>query len=186
MRVEARTLASAACVSRRWRQLAREERLWEAACVREWANTGLREQILCTVLLSASSVGRLGQVPSAAAPPSPAAWRRSATPPGLHCSPRLPHPAQLHQLQRGLSIRVGDRPSTCSWLKRPPTATAPFLAVDFHGNVAHGSSEEAASSGRGSRFRRGGGPLHGRPPGPPPRLPANRSGMLLSSGLEWA
>ncbi|WVZ93384.1 hypothetical protein U9M48_039367 [Paspalum notatum var. saurae] len=28
MRAEARTLASAVCVSRRWRQLAREERLW--------------------------------------------------------------------------------------------------------------------------------------------------------------
>ncbi|XP_020099538.1 F-box protein GID2 [Ananas comosus] len=35
-RADARTLAAAACVSRRWRRLAADERLWEAACVRHW------------------------------------------------------------------------------------------------------------------------------------------------------
>ncbi|KAL5208188.1 hypothetical protein ABZP36_032623 [Zizania latifolia] len=43
-RAEARTLAAAACVSQGWRQLAEDERLWEAACVREWANIGFSER----------------------------------------------------------------------------------------------------------------------------------------------
>ncbi|KAL5211085.1 hypothetical protein ABZP36_006708 [Zizania latifolia] len=43
-RVEARTLAATACVSRGWRQLAEDEHLWEAACVREWANLGFSER----------------------------------------------------------------------------------------------------------------------------------------------
>ncbi|KAJ1279781.1 hypothetical protein BS78_04G181800 [Paspalum vaginatum] len=59
MRAEARTLASAACVSRGWRQLARDERLWEAACVREWANTGFSEQMLRCVVLSLGGFRRL-------------------------------------------------------------------------------------------------------------------------------
>jgi F-box protein GID2 len=51
MRAEARTRASAACVSRAWRQLARDERLWEAACVREWVSIGYSEQMLRKVVL---------------------------------------------------------------------------------------------------------------------------------------
>lgn len=59
MRAEARTLATAGCVSRGWRQLARDERLWEAACVREWPNLGLSEQILRMVVLSFGGFRRL-------------------------------------------------------------------------------------------------------------------------------
>ncbi|KAF8653028.1 hypothetical protein HU200_062466 [Digitaria exilis] len=59
MRAEARTLASAACVSRGWRQLARDERLWEAACVREWANLGFSEQMLRMIVLSFGGFRRL-------------------------------------------------------------------------------------------------------------------------------
>ncbi|CAD6243939.1 unnamed protein product [Miscanthus lutarioriparius] len=57
MRAEARTLAAAACVSRGWRVLARDERLWEAACLRDWAYTGFSEQMLRTVVLSLGASG---------------------------------------------------------------------------------------------------------------------------------
>lgn len=62
MRAEARTLASAACVSRAWRQLARDERLWEAACVREWASLGCPEQKLRIVVLRLGGFRRLHEV----------------------------------------------------------------------------------------------------------------------------
>ncbi|KAF0928986.1 hypothetical protein E2562_011074 [Oryza meyeriana var. granulata] len=61
-RAEARTLAAAACVSRGWRQLAEDERLWEAACVREWANLGFSEQQLRAVVLSLGGFRRLHAV----------------------------------------------------------------------------------------------------------------------------
>ncbi|XP_040376198.1 F-box protein GID2 isoform X2 [Oryza brachyantha] len=61
-RAEARTLAVAACVSRGWRQLAEDERLWEAACVREWANLGFSEQQLRAVVLSLGGFRRLHAV----------------------------------------------------------------------------------------------------------------------------
>ncbi|XP_044974645.1 F-box protein GID2-like [Hordeum vulgare subsp. vulgare] len=50
-RAEAPTLAAAACVSRGWRVLAQDERLWEAACVREWAGLGFSEHLLRAVVL---------------------------------------------------------------------------------------------------------------------------------------
>jgi len=61
-RAEARTLAAAACVSQGWRQLAEDERLWEAACVREWANLGFSEQQLRAVVLSLGGFRRLHAV----------------------------------------------------------------------------------------------------------------------------
>lgn len=87
MRAEARTLASAACVSRGWRQLARDERLWEAACVREWANTGFTEQMLRGVVLSLGGFRRLHeqfirplQQRAAGAPPAPPGQQRRQVP----------------------------------------------------------------------------------------------------------
>jgi F-box protein GID2 len=62
MRAEARTLASAACVSRAWRQLARDERLWEAACVREWVSIGYSEQMLRNVVLRLGGFRRLHEL----------------------------------------------------------------------------------------------------------------------------
>ncbi|CAM0945525.1 unnamed protein product [Alopecurus aequalis] len=61
-RADARTLAAAACVSQGWRQLAEDERLWEAACVREWANLGFSEQQLRAVVLSLGGFRRLHAV----------------------------------------------------------------------------------------------------------------------------
>ncbi|XP_062222947.1 F-box protein GID2-like [Phragmites australis] len=62
LRAEARALATASCVSRGWRQLARDERLWEAACVREWANLGFSEQMLRRVVLSLGGFRRLHEL----------------------------------------------------------------------------------------------------------------------------
>ncbi|KAL6899301.1 hypothetical protein ACP4OV_005959 [Aristida adscensionis] len=59
MRAEARTLAAASCVSRGWRQLALDERLWEVACVREWANLGFSELTLRNLVLSLGGFRRL-------------------------------------------------------------------------------------------------------------------------------
>ncbi|KAL6634622.1 hypothetical protein ACP70R_027293 [Stipagrostis hirtigluma subsp. patula] len=61
-RAEARTLAAASCVSRAWRQLALDERLWEAACVREWANLGYSEWMLRNVVLSLGGFRRLHEL----------------------------------------------------------------------------------------------------------------------------
>jgi F-box protein GID2 len=62
MRAEARTLASAACVSRAWRQLASDERLWEATCVREWVSIGYSEQMLRRVVLRLGGFRRLHEL----------------------------------------------------------------------------------------------------------------------------
>jgi F-box protein GID2 len=59
MRAEMGTLASAACVSRAWRQLARDERLWEAACARDWASLGYSEQTLRWFITSMGGFRRL-------------------------------------------------------------------------------------------------------------------------------
>ncbi|VAH56428.1 unnamed protein product [Triticum turgidum subsp. durum] len=61
-RAEARTLAAAACVSRGWRILAQDERLWEAPCVREWTGLGFSEQLLRDVVLSFGGFRRLHAV----------------------------------------------------------------------------------------------------------------------------
>jgi F-box protein GID2 len=61
-RADARTLAAAACVSQGWRQLAEDDRLWEAACVREWANLGFSQHQLRTVVLSLGGFRRLHAV----------------------------------------------------------------------------------------------------------------------------
>lgn len=37
---DAETLARAACVSRRWREITADERIWEAVCTRGWARLG--------------------------------------------------------------------------------------------------------------------------------------------------
>ncbi|KAK3007699.1 hypothetical protein RJ639_013308 [Escallonia herrerae] len=49
---DARTLASAACVSRRWHATARDERLWELICTRQSANIGCGIQQLRSVVLA--------------------------------------------------------------------------------------------------------------------------------------
>uniref|UniRef100_A0A452YHM4 F-box domain-containing protein n=2 Tax=Aegilops tauschii subsp. strangulata TaxID=200361 RepID=A0A452YHM4_AEGTS len=72
-RAEARTLASAACVSRGWRALAQDERLWEAACVREWADLGFSEQQLRALSCSRSAA-------FAACTPSPSGPSSGAVP----------------------------------------------------------------------------------------------------------
>ncbi|KAK3004346.1 hypothetical protein RJ639_018050 [Escallonia herrerae] len=62
---DARTLASAACVSRRWHATARDERLWELICTRQSANIGCGIQQLRSVkyfspnLESPDKTGRL-------------------------------------------------------------------------------------------------------------------------------
>ncbi|XP_020189864.1 F-box protein GID2-like [Aegilops tauschii subsp. strangulata] len=58
-RAEARKLAAAACVSRGWRVLAQDERLWEVPCVREWTGLGFSKQLLCVVVLSFGGFRRL-------------------------------------------------------------------------------------------------------------------------------
>ncbi|KAG1363926.1 putative F-box protein GID2 [Cocos nucifera] len=58
-RADAGTLAAAACVSRRWRMLAEDERLWEAVCVRHWASIGCGNQQLRSVVLALGGFRRL-------------------------------------------------------------------------------------------------------------------------------
>ncbi|KHN21400.1 F-box protein GID2 [Glycine soja] len=44
--VDARSLAMAGCVSKQWQKMARDERLWELICTKQWVNTGCAEQQL--------------------------------------------------------------------------------------------------------------------------------------------
>ena len=57
--VDARTLATAACVSRQWKSTAHDERLWEMICTRQWANVGCGSQQLRSVVLALGGFRRL-------------------------------------------------------------------------------------------------------------------------------
>nr|AHB17750.1 GA signaling F-Box [Actinidia deliciosa] len=56
---DARTLATAACVSKQWHATARDERLWELICTKHWANVGCGEQQLRSVVLAFGGFRRL-------------------------------------------------------------------------------------------------------------------------------
>jgi len=56
---DARTLATAACVSKRWRNTAHDERLWEMLCTRHWANIGCASDQLRSVVLALGGFRRL-------------------------------------------------------------------------------------------------------------------------------
>ncbi|KAG0491364.1 hypothetical protein HPP92_004762 [Vanilla planifolia] len=58
-RADERTLALAACVSRGWRRMAEDERLWEVVCTRHWANIGCGNQQLRSVVLALGGFRRL-------------------------------------------------------------------------------------------------------------------------------
>ena len=78
--VDARTLATAACVSRQWKRTAHDERLWEMICTRHWANVGCGTQQLRSVVLALGGFRRLHALclwpllkspPSSSSSPSP-------------------------------------------------------------------------------------------------------------------
>ncbi|XBI68898.1 hypothetical protein VPH35_048044 [Triticum aestivum] len=73
-RAEPRTLAAAACVSRGWRVLAQDERLWEAPCVREW--TVDRPRLLGTAAPRRRALFRRLPPPARHLHPGPTAVRR--------------------------------------------------------------------------------------------------------------
>ncbi|KAJ4963168.1 hypothetical protein NE237_023107 [Protea cynaroides] len=50
--VDARSLASAACVNKQWHKTAQDEKLWEMMCTRHWANIGCGPQQLRSVVLA--------------------------------------------------------------------------------------------------------------------------------------
>lgn len=114
MRAEARTLAAAACVSRGWRLLARDERLWEAACVREWAYTGFPERMLRSVVLSLGGFRRLHEMYI-----RPVQQRAAGAPPGQQRR-QLPARMGRDQVQVSLSLL-----STSFFLKMPNAPPPP-------------------------------------------------------------
>ncbi|KAK9270090.1 hypothetical protein L1049_025664 [Liquidambar formosana] len=86
---DARTLATAACVSKQWHKTAQDERLWELICTRHWANIGCGNQQLRSVVLALGGFRRLHSLylcqlskpsssscssSSSSASPSPSAW----------------------------------------------------------------------------------------------------------------
>ncbi|KAJ9559887.1 hypothetical protein OSB04_005047 [Centaurea solstitialis] len=50
--VDAKTLGSAACVSRRWNRTVEDERLWELICTRHWESIGCGRNTLRLVVLA--------------------------------------------------------------------------------------------------------------------------------------
>lgn len=57
--VDARTLGTAACVSKQWHKTAQDERLWELICTRHWANIGCGNHQLRSVVLALGGFRRL-------------------------------------------------------------------------------------------------------------------------------
>ena len=56
---DARTLGSAACVNKQWNKTAKDERLWELICTKQWANIGCGKQQLRSVVLALGGFRRL-------------------------------------------------------------------------------------------------------------------------------
>ncbi|KAF6172615.1 hypothetical protein GIB67_023299 [Kingdonia uniflora] len=57
--VDARSLATSACVSKQWNKTSQDERLWETICTRDGANTGCGIQQLRSVVLALGGFRRL-------------------------------------------------------------------------------------------------------------------------------
>lgn len=57
--VDARTLGTAACVSKQWHKTAQDERLWELICTRHWPNIGCGNHQLRSVVLALGGFRRL-------------------------------------------------------------------------------------------------------------------------------
>ncbi|ERN10896.1 hypothetical protein AMTRI_Chr12g270140 [Amborella trichopoda] len=57
--VDARSLATASCVSHQWHRAAQDERLWEIVCTRHWTNIGCGNQQLRSVVLALGGFRRL-------------------------------------------------------------------------------------------------------------------------------
>ncbi|XP_044511486.1 F-box protein GID2-like [Mangifera indica] len=57
--VDAKTLATAACVNKQWYKTSRDERLWELICTRHLANVGCSTQQLRSVVLALGGFRRL-------------------------------------------------------------------------------------------------------------------------------
>ncbi|RZC54884.1 hypothetical protein C5167_013731 [Papaver somniferum] len=56
---DAKTLATAACVNKKWSKMAEDERLWEFICTRHWANIGCGNRQLRSVVLALGGFRRL-------------------------------------------------------------------------------------------------------------------------------
>ena len=57
--VDAKTLATASCVSKQWHKTAQDERLWELICTRHWVSFGCGYQQLRSVVLALGGFRRL-------------------------------------------------------------------------------------------------------------------------------
>lgn len=85
---DARTLGSAACVSKLWHKTAQDERLWELICTKQWSNIGCAKQQLRSVVLALGGFRRLHALylwplakPSVSSSPSTSAWPCLPPPP---------------------------------------------------------------------------------------------------------
>ncbi|MCL7022316.1 hypothetical protein MKW94_025443 [Papaver nudicaule] len=56
---DAKTLATSACVNKKWSKMAEDERLWEFICTRHWANIGCGNRQLRSVVLALGGFRRL-------------------------------------------------------------------------------------------------------------------------------
>uniref|UniRef100_A0A5B7CAW2 F-box protein GID2 n=1 Tax=Davidia involucrata TaxID=16924 RepID=A0A5B7CAW2_DAVIN len=79
--VDARTLATVACVSKQWHKTAQDERLWELICTRQGANIGCGNQLRSVVLalggfrrLHSLYLLRLSKPSSSSSSSSSSAW----------------------------------------------------------------------------------------------------------------
>ncbi|KAI3840453.1 hypothetical protein MKW92_020114 [Papaver armeniacum] len=56
---DAKSLATAACVNKKWSKMAEDERLWEIICTRHWENIGCGNRQLRSVVLALGGFRRL-------------------------------------------------------------------------------------------------------------------------------
>ncbi|CAK9139470.1 unnamed protein product [Ilex paraguariensis] len=89
---DARTIATAACVSKQWHKTAEDERLWELICTKHWIDIGYGNQQLRSVVLALGGFRRLYSLyirPLLKPPSSSSASSSSSTWPCLPPTPPL-------------------------------------------------------------------------------------------------
>ncbi|CAN6482429.1 unnamed protein product [Victoria cruziana] len=127
--MDARTLGTAACVSRQWHRTALDERLWEMICTRHWANTGCSTGQLRSVVLALGGFRRLHSLyiwpflkPQPSSSPSSSYY--SSGPLSLNGAPlRVVHPStsarwgkdEVHLSLSLLSIRYYEKMNPISF-----------------------------------------------------------------------
>uniref|UniRef100_A0A5B7BTV6 F-box protein GID2 n=1 Tax=Davidia involucrata TaxID=16924 RepID=A0A5B7BTV6_DAVIN len=116
---DARTLATAACVSKQWRRTAEDELLWEMICTRHWANIGCDSQQLRSVVLALGGFRRLHAL---------CLWPLLKTPSSMTTSSSSSHSSLSPQLPPVVS----SKRTKPSWGKDEVNLSLSLLSIQYY------------------------------------------------------